>query len=130
MTADERILGVILAVAAGECSAVHVDCRCIPAIDIQIVGLVANVLAVVSGQIIVVGLGQNDDAAVGDVPAENKVAACIKTIVHQTGCRVTVCCSRLVHGLDGCRTIAGLGDQGLVIAGVSWSSRSFHLGSL
>ena len=95
----------------------HVDCRCIPAIDIQIVGLVANVLAVVSGQIIVVGLGQNDDAAVGDVHAENKVAACIKTIVQQTGCRVTVCCSRLVHGFDGCRTIAGLGDQGLVIAG-------------
>ena len=117
VTADERILGVILAVAAGECRAVHIDSRCIPAINAQIVGLVANVLAVVSGQIIVVGLCQNDHAAVRDVALEVEVAACIKAVVDQAGGSVAVGRGGLIHRLDGSRAIAGLRDQGLIIAG-------------
>ena len=69
------------------------------------------------GQIIVVGLGQNDDAAVRDVALEVEVAACINAIVDQAGGSVAIGRGGLIHRLDGSRAIAGLGDQGLIIAG-------------
>ena len=117
VTADERILGVILAVAAGECRAVHIDSRCIPAINAQIVGFIADVFAIMVGQIIVVGLGQNDHAAVRDVALEVEVAACIETVVDQAGGSISVGRGGLIHRLDRGSAVAGLRDQGLVIAG-------------
>ena len=117
MTADKRVFRVILAVAARECSAMHIDSRSIPAINTQIVGFIADVFAIMVGQIIVVGLCQNDHAAVRDVALEVEVAACIEAVVDQAGGRVTVGRGGLIHRLDGSRAVAGLGDQGLIIAG-------------
>ena len=114
---QEGIFGVVLGVTAGEGGAVGVHGRCVPAIHIQVVGLIADIFAVVQGQLIVVGLGQHDDTGVGDVLGKDEVAAVVEAIVQQTGGRVTIGSSGLVHRLDGSRAVAGLGDQGLVIAG-------------
>ena len=53
----------------------------------------------------------------GDVALEVEVAACINAIVDQAGGSVAIGRGELIHRLDGSRAIAGLGDQGLIIAG-------------
>ena len=52
-----------------------------------------------------------------DVALEVEVAACIKAVVDQAGGSVAVGRGGLIHRLDGSRAIAGLRDQGLIIAG-------------
>ena len=52
-----------------------------------------------------------------DVALEVEVAACINAIVDQAGGSVAIGRGGLIHRLDGSRAIAGLRNQGLIIAG-------------